>query len=70
MNKQTLERLAKNPHYKPGSKQVIEPEDKKEPMAQFGNFEQHSTDFERHQTEPRVEQINIAKKGKRKNEKK
>jgi len=53
MNKQTLDRLSQNPHYKLNKKQQEEAGklDRK-PMAAFGDFNRNENKFETHPTNP------------------
>lgn len=51
MNIQTLERLAKNPHYKLSAKQKEElARHKRKPMVEFGVPPIHNTDLDIHET--------------------
>ena len=68
MNKTTLARLAKNPHYKlnPKQQEELAGEDR-QPMETFGGFDIHDTALPLHPTSP-PRSNRISKKTKQKQE--
>lgn len=65
MNKATLEKLAKNPHYKLTPEQEAElGSQNRQPMTAIGEFDRHNTDLPIHPTSPQVSQVNKRRKAK------
>lgn len=53
MDRETLERLAANPHYKMSAKQLAALRQLRgQPVEHPSDFPRHDTDFQRHDTDP------------------